>query len=165
MSEDAAPALRIRAAGESDAAELARLSAQLGYPADARLMIERLAQIGARTDHAVFVAESAAADAQAADGAADRPPALLGWIHVAYGMRLESGESAEIVGLVVDSGMRRGGVGRQLVEAAERWSRAAGLERIVVRSKAARTEAHSFYPALGYVLTKTQRVYGRPLAG
>lgn len=158
MSEEAALALRIRAARESDAAELARLSGQLGYPADTALMSERLARIGVRTDHAVFVAESAAAEA-------GRPPALLGWIHVAYGLRLESGESGEIVGLVVDAGIRRSGVGRQLVEAAERWSRAAGLVRIVVRSNAARTEAHSFYPALGYVLTKTQRVYGRPLAG
>ena len=165
MSEDAAPALRIRAAGESDAAELARLSGQLGYPADVALMRGRLARIGARTDNAVFVAESAAANAQAAIEAAGRPPALLGWIHVAYGMRLESGESAEIVGLVVDAATRRGGVGRQLVEAAERWSRAAGLVRIVVRSNAARPEAHAFYPALGYVLTKTQRVYGRALAG
>ncbi len=165
MSEDAAPALRIRAAGESDAAELARLSGQLGYPADVALMRGRLARIGARTDNAVFVAESAAANAQAAIEAAGRPPALLGWIHVAYGMRLESGESAEIVGLVVDAATRRGGVGRQLVEAAERWSRAAGLVRIVVRSNAARPEAHAFYPALGYVLTKTQRVYGRSLAG
>ena len=158
MSEEAALALRIRAARESDAAELARLSGQLGYPADTALMRERLARIGVRTDHAVFVAESAAAES-------GRPPALLGWIHVAYGLRLESGESGEIVGLVVDAGIRRSGVGRQLVEAAERWSRAAGLVRIVVRSNAARTEAHSFYPALGYVLTKTQRVYGRPLAG
>lgn len=146
---------RIRVARGSDAAELARLSAQLGYPADAAVMLQRLARLGARTDHAVFVAEGG--------DAKDPSPVLLGWVHVMYGMRLESGESAELVGLVVDATARRSGVGRQLVQAAEQWSRAAGLERIVVRSNAVRGEAHSFYPALDYVLSKTQRVYVRSL--
>jgi predicted N-acetyltransferase YhbS len=54
-------------------------------------------------------------------------------------------------------------VGRQLVQRAERWARGQGLERIVVRSNALRAEAHSFYPALEYVLAKTQRVYVKPL--
>jgi hypothetical protein len=42
-----------------------------------------------------------------------------------------------------------------------RWSRAAGFERIVVRSNAVRPDAHAFYPSLGYALEKTQRVYGK----
>ena len=153
MSTDAAAEpLSVRRAREADAAELARLSGQLGYPADAALMGERLVRIGARADHAVFVA------------ARDVAPGLLGWIHVACGIHLESGESAEILGLVVDAAIRRGGVGRRLVEAAEQWSGAAGMARIVVRSNAARTEAHSFYPAMDYVLAKTQRVYVRSFA-
>ena len=150
--------MRIRAAREADAPELARLSAQLGYPSGAAAMRERLARIGARADHAVFVAEPLEAPAGNASAA------LLGWVHVGGGIWLESGESAEILGLVVGAAARRGGVGRRLVAAAEQWSRAAGLARIVVRSNAVRPEAHAFYPKLEYALAKTQRVYVKSLS-
>ena len=158
MSADAPPAtMRIRPACEADAPELARLSGQLGYPSDAAAMRERLQKLGASADHAVFVAEPAGGPAGNASAA------LLGWVHVGRGIWLESGESAEILGLVVGAAARRGGAGRQLVAAAEQWSRAAGLARIVVRSNAVRPEAHAFYPKLDYTLAKTQRVYLKPL--
>ncbi len=158
MSTDATPAtMRVRRACEADAPELARLSGQLGYPSDAAAMRARLQKIITSADHAVFVAEPAGGPAGGA------PPALLGWVHVGRGIWLESGESAEILGLVVGAAARRGGVGRRLVAAAEQWSRAAGLARIVVRSNAVRPEAHAFYPKLDYTLAKTQRVYLKPL--
>lgn len=157
MSAEAAPApMCIRAAREADAPALARLSEALGYPAEAEQMRRRVLLIGARTDHAVFVAQRAA-------GAG--APVLLGWIHVAGRFSMEAGESAEILGLVIAAEVRRQGVGRRLVAAAEQWSRAAGLPRIVVRSNDRRTEAHSFYPALDYHLAKMQRVYVKRLEG
>lgn len=163
MSEDGALApIPVRPAREGDAAEIARLSAQLGYPADAAVMRRRLARIASRADQAVFVAGGAAGPAPERPG---RPPALLGWIHVACGMWLESGESAEILGLVVEAAARRAGVGRRLAGVAEQWSRSAGLARILVRSNTVRTEAHVFYPNLGYTLAKTQCVYVKPLSG
>ncbi len=138
----------VRPARDADAPELARLSGELGYPAGAAEMRRRLALIETRADHAVFVAER------------DRPDGrILGWIHVGYGIQLESGESAEILGLVVDPSGRRSGTGRRLVAAAEAWGVALGLARIVVCSNAAREESHRFYPAIGYALAKTQRVY------
>ena len=143
--------LHIRAAGVTDAAELARLSAQLGYPCEPAAMRQRLERLTARADHAVLVASI------------DAGALLAGWVHVGAGLWLESGECAEILGLVVDTAARRGGVGRRLIGAAEQWSRAAGFERIVVRSNAVRPEAHAFYPSLGYALEKTQRVYGKAL--
>jgi GNAT superfamily N-acetyltransferase len=141
----------VRFAAQTDAAELARLSAQLGYPCDPAAMRQRLERLAARTDHAVFVVSTG------------ERAALAGWVHVGAGFWLESGECAEILGLVVDAAARRGGVGRRLATAAEQWSRAAGFERIVVRSNAVRPEAHAFYPSLGYALEKTQRVYGKAL--
>ncbi|MDA8349318.1 MAG: GNAT family N-acetyltransferase [Pseudomonadota bacterium] len=152
MSGDERDSSPLRPAAVADAAELARLSAQLGYPSDAVAMRQRLERLTARTDHAVFVAS-------AGEGAS-----LAGWVHVGAGLWLESGECAEILGLVVDAAARRGGVGRRLAAAAERWGRAAGFERIVVRSNAVRPEAHAFYPSLGYALEKTQRVYGKALS-
>lgn len=144
--------IRVRPARDADAEELARLSGELGYPVEAAEMRQRLAALEARADHAVFVAER------------ERPDeGMLGWIHVGCVILLESGESAEILGLVVDPGSRRSGTGRKLVAAAEAWGRARGLARIVVRSNAVREESHRFYPAIGYSLAKTQRVYTKPL--
>ncbi len=144
--------IRVRPARDEDAPELARLSGELGYPAEAAEMLRRLAVIAGRADHAVFVAEGERGEGR-----------ILGWIHVGYGVQLEAGESAEILGLVVDPGVRRSGAGRRLVAAAEAWGRALGLVHMVVRSNAVREESHRFYPAIGYELAKTQRVYRKRL--
>lgn len=149
--------LTLRAARASDAPALAELSAELGYRVDADILRRRVLLLGNRPDQAVVVAERGAAPAEHGSG-------VVGWVHVGRTVSLEGGEAAEIYGLVVRAGTRRAGVGRQLVRCAEEWGRAQGLERIVVRSNALRTDPHFFYPALDYVLAKTQRVYVKPLA-
>jgi N-acetylglutamate synthase-like GNAT family acetyltransferase len=143
-------AIIVRVAASSDAAEVARLATELGYATEAGVMTARLRALESRSDHAVLIAEGSGG-------------AVVGWIHVGVAIHLESGESAEILGLVVDRSARRGGVGRRLIAAAQGWSRALGFERLVVRSNAARTESHRFYPALGFELAKTQRVYVKRL--
>lgn len=139
----------IRPADLHDAPELSRLAAELGYVASAEAMRQRLHWLEGRDD-AVLVAAAAGAP-------------LLGWIHLGRRIALESGECAEILGLVVGATARRLGVGKRLVTAAEAWSRNRGLDRIVVRSNAARTESHRFYPALDYALAKSQHVYQKRL--
>lgn len=139
----------IRLARADDAPELARLAAELSYPTATGAMRRRWSSIDGRADHAVFVADGSSA--------------LLGWAHVACHITLESGECSELLGLVVDGRARRTGVGRQLVAAVEQWSRDRGLERMVVRSNVKRTEAHLFYPSIGYSLGKTQHVYVKEL--
>lgn len=126
-----ADTVSIRRADPRDASELARLAAELGYQASVAAMRSRLDLLADR-DHAVFVADEASAP-------------LLGWIHVARRIALESGESAEILRLVVAAAARRRGVGKRLVAVAEVWSRDRGLGRIIVRSNVARTESHEFY--------------------
>ena len=140
----------IREATVGDAAEISRLSAQLGYPADAAVFARRLAALRDSPKHAVLVAD--AGDAQ-----------LHGFVGVEHRLMLETGERVEIVGLVVDADARRGGVGRALVAAAERWSRARGMDELFLRSNVLRPEAHPFYEKLGYVRTKTQHAYLRRL--
>lgn len=154
----------IRPARADDAPQLARLAGELGYPTEADEMRLRLEKITPRADHAVFVAERRTAASEqpgCSSDSSDGP--LLGWIHVAREIMLESGENAEILGLVVDGRARRDGVGRRLVAVAEEWGRARGLRQIVVRSAVTRDEAHWFYPALGYLLVKTQRKYVKKL--
>jgi GNAT superfamily N-acetyltransferase len=141
---------RIRAAAVADAADIARLSAQLGYAAEAAVFEDRLQRIAAMPTHAVLVCEGEAGG-------------LVGFIGAEHRLMIESGDRAEIVALVVDADLRRGGTGRRLVAAAEDWARARGIDRVLVRSNIARDEAHDFYPALGYARSKTQHVYLRQL--
>jgi GNAT superfamily N-acetyltransferase len=142
----------IRAARSTDAAEIARLATLLGYPSAVQAIVERLGSLQRSADHWIAVACPLRA-----------APALSGWMHVARRATLESGEFAELLGLVVDGSVRRGGVGRALVAEAERWSRLQRLARLTVRSNATRTESHEFYPALGFARVKTQQVYSKLL--
>jgi GNAT superfamily N-acetyltransferase len=140
----------LRPALPEDASEIARLAGELGYEARSAQMRTRLQLLRADTNQFVCVAPAGAGR-------------LLGWIHAGHTLILESGESVEILGLIVDPAARRQWVGRALVQAAEGWARARGIERILVRSNALRTESHAFYPALGYALAKTQHVYRKSL--
>lgn len=142
------PAFILREAEIGDAAEIARLSTELGYPSDNDLMLPRLRSALDDGSRRVFVA--------AGDG-------LLGWIGVERRSTLETGDKAEIVGLVIDARARRLGVGQALTEAAEDWARQQGFDALMVRSNAARIESHPFYLKHGYRLRKTQQVYSKPL--
>ena len=141
----------IRRAVIADAAELARLSGELDYPLTADEMRQRLSALLPSERHYVAVIPSGGR--------------LLGWMHVEHRVSLESGDRAELVGLVVDSTARRRGVGRQLVDAAEHWALAQGLSTLTVRSNVARELSHPFYESLGYERAKTQHVYRKTLAG
>lgn len=141
----------IRDATVADAAEIARLSGQLGYPGDISTFEDRLARITRLPTHAVLVCEGD-------DGR------LAGFIGIEQRLMIESGDRVEIVGLVVDAEARRSGAGRRLIAAAEDWTRAHGVAELFLRSNVVRTEAHAFYPALGFERSKTQHVYRKPLA-
>ncbi|MFT3762225.1 MAG: GNAT family N-acetyltransferase [Pseudoxanthomonas sp.] len=141
--------LEIRSAHAADAAELARLSGQLGYPANAAAMSERLAAVLADDAQAVFVAA--------------RGGALLGWIEVEDRVSLEAGKQAEIIAFVVDAQARRAGVGRELLAAAESWARDRGFDALTVRSNVLRIESHPFYEKHGFVRRKTQHAYWKRL--
>jgi GNAT superfamily N-acetyltransferase len=140
---------RLRNARLDDAAEIARLADELGYPATTQDIAARLTVLLPQSSHHVGVA-------QGDDG-------LLGWIAAERRLTLESGERIEIVGLVVSTVARRSGIGQALVVDAERWAVVQGFDSIVVRSNVARAESHPFYERLGYVRRKTQHAYSKPL--
>src|SRR5580704_15339435 len=98
--------LKIRRAKTTDAAQLAVLAGQLGYPATAEQMRARLRKIHPASQNAVFVADSAK------DG-------VIGWLHVSREALLECDVRAEVNGLVVAEGQRSLGAGAQLLAAAE----------------------------------------------
>ena len=142
--------LHIRSATLSDAAAIAALSGELGYPASAQEMSVRLAVLLPQAAQFVAVAATPAGD-------------VVAWIAAERRLLLEYGEKAEIVGLVVGAAARRTGVGKALVRAVEQWAREQGLAIVSVRSNAARVESHPFYERLGFVRIKTQHSYEKSL--
>jgi ribosomal protein S18 acetylase RimI-like enzyme len=140
----------IRHAVIADAPRLAGLSEVLGYPVDAGALADRLARLLARAEDAVLVATAPSDE-------------VVGWIHAAEQEFLEVDRRCEIAGLVVDAAYRGQGVGRQLVEAAERWAAARRLGAMSVRSNVVRAESHPFYERLGYRRVKTQHAYRKAL--
>lgn len=143
-------AVVIRPATAADAGQLAALSRELGYPVTMDEMGDRLADLLARDGDIVLVAEL-------------EPGRVVGWVHGSEQRLLESARRCELLGLVVDAGVRGRGVGRRLVTAVEDWARARGLEQMAVRSNVTRTESHPFYEHLGYARVKTQHAYRKRL--
>ena len=140
-----APAPPPRIARMDDAAEVARLCTQLGYPTTTEAMTARMGVYISAGDRQVFVVEQG--------------DHLLGWIAIEVRTTLETGRKAEIVGLVVDAQARRSGTGKALAQVAEDWVRQHGLDTLMVRSNTARIESHPFYEGLGFVRRKSQHVY------
>jgi GNAT superfamily N-acetyltransferase len=139
----------IREADDGDAAALAALSTQLGYPADAATLRERLHRVRSQKIGRVFVAVDAGA--------------VVGWTHVVERFHLEEIPFAEIAGLVVDENARNAGVGALLLRTAEAWARDGGHTQLRVRSNVIRERAHRFYAREGYVERKRQVVFDKPL--
>ena len=129
---------------EADSESVAQLAAELGYPSDVESIQTRIRRISGSDLLLVAVNE------------ASQP---VGFIQANRICIIEAGFPVEILGLVVSSTARRSGIGRRLISEAERWAESVGVGTVVVRSNTKRTEAHDFYPAMGYELVKTQAVY------
>ena len=143
------PRIRIRAMIAADAAAVAGLTTELGYPVDPSTMQDRIERISAMADHGLFVA--------------CREDRVVGWIHALAVHHLQSEPRAEIGGLVVTSDTRSEGIGAMLVARAEQWAADLGHRHIVVRSQIMREAAHRFYLREGYERTKTSAVFTKVL--
>ena len=143
--------MALRPACEDDAAAVADLSTQLGYPTRPEEALARLRDLAGRSDDAVLVAEE------------EGTGRVIGWIHVCGVRRVESPPCAEIAGLVVDAAQRGQGTGAALVEAAAAWAGAHGYSTLRVRSNTVRERTHAFYERQGFARTKTQVVLAREL--
>jgi GNAT superfamily N-acetyltransferase len=142
--------VRIREATLADSEKLATLSGQLGYPADAADMARRLQSIVEHGAGVVLVAESVAG-------------AVVGWAHVLPERALVCDARAQLAGLVVAEDARGDGIGTALLHAAEDWARTHGFAALAVRSNVIRSRAHRFYLRAGYVETKRQAVFTKPM--
>src|SRR5213079_1251217 len=127
----------VREASAQDAAAVADLLTQLGYPHSSAGGGSRLAAWAAGDRRLLLLA---------ADG-----EAVVGFVAVAAVPYLErAGSWARIVALAVDAAHRRRGLGRELVEAAEGAASGWGCVSIEVTSARRREVSHPFYRRLGY---------------
>jgi ribosomal protein S18 acetylase RimI-like enzyme len=158
--------MRIRPMTRADAAAVAALVGQLGYPTTPERMAGRFDLLAGDTAHALFVAEVAGEPATgeplAGESVAGEP--LAGWVHVHGVLLLEADPRAEIWGLVVDAAHRGRGIGRALMDRAEAWARGRGYTEIRLHSNVVRAAAHRFYQDLGYRITKSSYVFEKSLA-
>lgn len=141
----------IRTARLADASHISRLTAQLGYDVQASVVTARLAKLLARADQRIFVAD------------VDERP--VGWLHAAMSESIEVEPYVTIVGLVVDRSHRGRGIGRRLLEVAERWAGDGRCRVVRLRSSIGRTAAHQFYERAGYTNIKTQYSFVKSLDG
>ena len=129
--------LAIRGAETGDAAALADLMTQLGYPTRASEMEMRMEAICADKNYATLVAVS--------DG---KVCGMIGTF-TSYSYEHNS-PSGRILALVVSEKMRGRGVGRALIAAAENHLAQKNIRRIAVNTRFERKEAHEFYEKVGY---------------
>ena len=135
----------IRNITPSDAKEAAALSLELGYPVLADVMEARLRQFAALDNHVVY--------------AACLQGRVVGWIDVGIVYHLQSPPYGEIGGLVVSAQHQGRGIGRRLVQAAERWIANQKITTVLVRSQITREAAHAFYLRQNFSRLKTSAVF------
>lgn len=138
--------MRIRKFSEKDISRFIELAAQLGYDVSEEQFKDRYQCIKDDDDHGLLVA-------------VDENDEVVGWVHAAVDHSLLVDKRAIILGLVVDLNHRKGGIGRDLMNAAENWAKERDCMGVRLNSGATRTEAHQFYENLGYQNIKTQLAF------
>ena len=139
---------KIRNATINDASDISELSKQLGYPTCEPDIKERLNTILNSDDNVVYVAFITSGK-------------VIAWIHIYKAQRIESGAFAEIGGFIVSESSRNKGIGKKLLEVAEKWAISKNLPKLRVRSKIEREDAKQFYSNMGFSIAKKQRVFDK----
>jgi len=130
----------IRAAKPGDAATLAVLLEQLGYPAAPEAVVERLARLDQLRTAVVLVAEL------------HGEVVGLATSHVFPSIHATP-PAAWLTTLVVHDAHRGAGIGAELCRVVEEWAGTQGAIRISLTSGLQRAGAHMFYERLGYQRT------------
>ena len=145
----ASDAVRLRPMTRSDMRRCRTLLTQLGYEMTEAELERRFDEVSLAPEHSLLVAETAGR--------------VVGLMHVFARPALENPREAVVQAIVVDEGLRRAGVGRLLMAAAEHWASERGCRSVVLSSNIARAPAHAFYAALGYRVSATSLVFRKEL--
>ena len=134
-----------RQISSDDAAVVAALSQQLGYPLSTQQILQNIYAVRRSEDRDAFVAIY--------------DSSVVGWIGVAQAIMIESVPFCEINGLVIDEDYRGKGIGKLLVEKAKQWAKEKGNDTVRLRCNVKRIEAHEFYRHLGFKEIKQQTAF------
>jgi GNAT superfamily N-acetyltransferase len=145
VSNGKSGSIKTRPARPADAAQVANLSGQLGYPVSTKEMRNRINTVARRKIHKIFVAEC--------DGR------IAGWVEVFRPLSVLNWGKGEIGALVVDRRSHRNGIGSLLIETARKWAGDQGCKFVYLRSNVKRKDAHTFYRKMGFDVYKTQSVF------
>jgi GNAT superfamily N-acetyltransferase len=130
--------MEIRPAGVEDAAAIAPMLAELGYPTEPETVRARLARIAGDADHTgILLAE--------VDGA---PAALIGYQLIEHLER--AAPTCRITALVTGREHRRRGLAARLLAAVAELARERGCDRLEVTTRPHREDALPFYLGAGF---------------
>lgn len=146
--------IEVREGEVADAAEMARLLAQLGHEQPAGDPAARLAAFLDQGERVLVAARAPSAPGSPLIGAVT--------LHVMQVMH-RAGPIGRLTAVVVDEAERGKGVGRALVAASEAFLLARGCAMIEITSNKKRADAHAFYEGLGYVATSLR--FAKQLGG
>jgi GNAT superfamily N-acetyltransferase len=132
----------IRQMTATDAKEVNRLSAQLGYQLSIEQTLQNIRAVLQSKDHTAFVAE--------------HENEIVGWIGASQNIMIEVMPYCEINGLVVDQDHHGMGVGKLLIDKVKQWAKEKNNSKVGLRCNIKRTEAHLFYAHLGFTALKLQ---------
>ncbi len=88
---------------------------------------------------------------------------LIGYAHLRVTHNLASEDTVELLDIIVSMELRRKGVGRRLMTAAETWASQAERAKLVLRADVVRSEALAFFSSLGYMQSGTSQEFVRDL--
>jgi GNAT superfamily N-acetyltransferase len=142
--------INIRAARLGDAAELARLANELEHPTTREQVAERFSAASQDKNFALIVAELPSGE-------------LAGFMELVVERLIDAEPRVDVAGLVVSETCRGIGIGRTLMEHAEKWAAERGCRIVHLRSNLKRVGAHAFYERLGYQHFKTQKAFRKVL--
>jgi GNAT superfamily N-acetyltransferase len=142
--------IKIRAACIEDCAALAQLTNELGHPTTPEKVSERFNAAFPPSNYALFVAEPLAGG-------------LAGFVELVVERLIDAEPRVDVAGLVVSKSSRGLGIGRMLMDHAERWAIERGCRIVLLRTNLKRSGAHAFYERLGYEHIKTQKTFRKIL--
>jgi GNAT superfamily N-acetyltransferase len=141
----------IRAMASTDIVAARMLLSQLGYEMNANEVERRYNAVRERGDHAVFVAED--------DGR------VVAFLHLYERPAFDKPPEAVVQAIVVDQSLRGAGIGKTMMNMAERWASERGFSSIALTSNISRSDAHLFYKRLGYKIEATSHLFRKKLEG
>lgn len=136
--------LSIRAMTLDDLPSLEPLLVQLGYEIAPEEIARRLSAVTDAPGHCLEVAE--------------RDGRVVGFIHFYARAALEKPPEVIVQALVVDAGLRGGGIGQRLMGRAEDWAADNGYPSVALGTQTKRDGAHAFYERLGYHVAATSHL-------